>query len=97
MDELEKLQAQIAELQRKAEEISFQKKATVIEELKSKIRAYGLTPKDLGFTGKTSSKAGTSVAVKYRQGDHAWSGRGRKPKFVEDHIASGGKLEDLLA
>lgn len=40
MDELEVIQQQIAELQKKAE---------VLEEVKSKIKAYGLTAKELGF------------------------------------------------
>lgn len=95
MDDLEKVQAQIAELQRKADELLHQKKAAVIEDVKAKIKAYGLTAKDLGFVGKSSSKAGTTVAIKYRYGEHSWTGRGRQPKFVVDYIAAGGKLEEL--
>lgn len=94
MDDLEKIQAQIAELTRKAEELSTQKKAGVIEEVKAKIKAYGLTPKDLGFSGK-SSKAGSTVSVKYRHGDHTWTGRGRQPKWVVDYLAAGGTLESI--
>ena len=39
------------------------------------------------------------VAPKYRNPDNSrevWSGRGRKPKWVEDKVAGGSKLEDLL-
>ena len=39
------------------------------------------------------------VASKYRNPDNSrevWSGRGRKPKWVEDKLAGGGKLEELL-
>jgi DNA-binding protein H-NS len=39
------------------------------------------------------------VAAKYRNPDKAsdeWSGRGRKPKWVEDKLASGKSLDDLL-
>ena len=39
-----------------------------------------------------------SVAPKFRNPDNAaeeWSGRGRKPKWVEGKLASGTKLEDL--
>lgn len=39
--------------------------------------------------------AGTTVPIKYKHGDLTWSGRGRQPKFVQDYVASGGKLEDL--
>lgn len=39
------------------------------------------------------------VAMKYHNPDKhtdVWSGRGRKPKWVEDKLAQGRKLEDLL-
>lgn len=100
MDELEQIQAQIAELQKKAEEITNQKKSAVIEDMKSKINAYGITAKDLGFgfgdkvaKGATTSKP---VAIKYKQGDKTWTGRGRQPKWVVEHLEGGGKIEDLL-
>ena len=98
MDELERIQQQIAELQKQAEEISLKKKQVIIDEIKAKIKAYGITGKELGFKGKgDSAKQSTPVPVKYRQGENTWSGRGRYPKFVADHLAAGGKIEDLLA
>lgn len=98
MDELERVQAQIAELARKAEELLQQKKPSVIEDIKVKIKAYGITAKDLGFLEKkpVSSMAGTTVPPKYRLGDLTWTGRGRQPQFIEEYIAQGGTLEDLL-
>ena len=39
------------------------------------------------------------VAPKYRNPDNhseTWSGRGRKPKWVEDKVAGGKSLDDLL-
>lgn len=41
----------------------------------------------------------TQVAPKYRNPDNhseTWSGRGRKPKWVEDKMAGGKSLDDLL-
>jgi DNA-binding protein H-NS len=68
--------------------------------LKAKIKLYGITAKELGFGGSTVSVSTTTtktpVAVKYRSGDFTWTGRGRQPKFIVDHIATGGKIEDLL-
>lgn len=64
--------------------------------MKAKIKAYGITLKDLGLTGKGSSQSGISVAAKYKHGDLTWTGRGRQPKFVMDYIAAGGTLEELL-
>jgi DNA-binding protein H-NS len=59
--------------------------------------------------GKETSRRGTrhvkqddrrrGVSAKYRNPDNpveTWAGRGRKPKWVEDRIAQGASLEDLL-
>ena len=97
MDELELIQQQIAELQKKAQEIQQQKKAEVLEEVRAKIKAYGLTAKELGFGNveKTEDKRSQPVAIKYRSGNETWTGRGRKPKWLEVYLANGGKLEDI--
>ena len=37
------------------------------------------------------------VAAKYRSADGMeWTGRGRKPAWVVEHLAKGGSLDDLL-
>lgn len=97
MDELEKIQQQIEELQKKAHEIQQQKKSAVLEEVRAKIKAYGLTAKELGFGGveKTEDKRSQPVPIKYRSGEQTWTGRGRKPKWLEVYLANGGKLEDI--
>ncbi len=38
------------------------------------------------------------AAVQYKNpanADQTWTGRGRKPQWVNDHLSKGGKLEDL--
>lgn len=98
MDELENLQKQIADLQKKAAELALQKRIPIIEELKNKIKLYGITAKELGFAEKSgaSSTKTSTVPVKYRQGDLTWTGRGKRPRFIVDYLAGGGKIEDLL-
>ena len=99
MDDLEKVQAQIAELQKKSEELIAQKKPAMIEEVRAKMKAYGITTADLSgkhVVQKVSSLVGSVVPVKYRQGEHTWSGRGQQPAFIKAYIAGGGKKEDLL-
>ena len=95
MDELQQIQAQIATLQEQANQLLIKKKAEVISEIKSKIKAYGLSSKDLGLES-VEGKSRQTVAIKYRLDANTWTGRGRKPKFVEDYLATGGSLEDLL-
>lgn len=101
MDELEKIQQQIADLQKKAHEIAAKNKSQVIDEIKAKIALYGLTASDLGLVGTRTRAAGETkarkpVAVKYKHGDDTWTGRGMKPKWVTKYLADGGKLESLL-
>lgn len=99
MDELAKIQAQIEELQKKAHELQQQKKSAVLEEVKAKIKSYGLTAKELGFGSvekSTDDKRSQPVAIKYRSGENTWTGRGRQPKWIVEYVSAGGKLEDLL-
>jgi len=101
MDELEQIQQQISALQKKAEEIARQNRSVVIDEIKAKIKAYSLTAKELGLVNKgvslkSTSLKGSTAAVKYKQGDDTWTGRGKQPKWVADYIAKGGNLNDLL-
>lgn len=93
MDELEQLQNQIRELQHKAEQLAAQKKAAAIAEVKALIHTHGLTARDIGFGSGEGKKI--IVPVKYRIGDQTWTGRGRAPKFIEEFLANGGKLEDI--
>ena len=98
------IKAQIAALQTQAEEIRRNEIKSVISELKSKIAEYGITAQQLGFvagapaTSTSISVARNPVAAKYASADgqNKWTGRGIAPKWVQDHIASGGSKEDLL-
>lgn len=98
MDELEQIQQQIIELQKKAEEIARQNRSTVIEEIKAKIKAYSLTAKDLGLVNKgtTNTVVRSTAAVRYKQGDNTWTGRGKQPRWLAEYIAKGGNLSDVL-
>jgi len=104
MDELQQLQQQIAELQKRANELTQQNKAKVVAEIKKEIALYGITAADLGLSAKpvaTAADIGTKTtrapaAIKYRNGELTWSGRGRKPKWMEEHILIGGSIDDFL-
>lgn len=96
MDELAQIQQQIIVLQKKAEEIAKKNRSTVIEDIKAKIKVYSLTAKDLGLVNKGASPKGSPVAIKYKRGEATWTGRGRQPKWIEEYIAKGGRLDELL-
>jgi DNA-binding protein H-NS len=90
------IQEQIKALQQQADELKKTELDSVIAEVKSKVQQYGLTAKDLGFVTAAKKGSRSAVAPKYAKGEDTWTGRGRQPKWVADHVAAGGKLEDLL-
>ena len=92
--ELDSLQSNIqAELSRKKQE----QKREVVKEVKALLAKYGMTLDDLPGRRRTTGKTKTTVAPKYqdKKSGKTWTGRGRKPKWVADHLAKGGKLADL--
>lgn len=106
------LKAQIKALEEQAEELRKNELTSVIEDMKLKISEYGISAEELGFNLKpvtvytqkpisqqiaeaTSDKK--PVEPKYANAEgKTWSGRGIAPKWVSEHIATGGKKEDFL-
>ena len=95
MDELEQLQKQIEELQRKAEAVKAHKRAEVLAQVRTQVRVYGFSARDLGLP-LDDSKPSIPVAPKYRLGTLTWTGRGRQPRAIADYVEQGGSLEGLL-
>jgi len=68
-------------------------------EVKDLLADFGIGGKVAAGTGKKKASARRStgkVAPKYRNPDDpktTWSGRGRKPKWVEAHLAKHGNLD----
>jgi DNA-binding protein H-NS len=97
------LRARGEKLLAEAEELRVKELNDVIEDIKQKMKSYGLTAQDLGFAGsgatrqRKSSGSTTKSVVKYRgPNGEGWSGgRGRKPRWVTEALAKGKKLEDF--
>lgn len=91
----------ISELQKQAEEIKAREQATVIADIREKIEQYGLTAEDLGFGGKAAAGKKTTAArkvpVRYRDSaGNTWTGRGKRPGWLTQALASGKAMEDFL-
>lgn len=71
----------------------------VLEQMRELAASIGTTPEDLfRRTGRVVEKA--VVAVKYRHPNNpsqTWTGRGKRPQWVTDALASGKTLDDLAA
>lgn len=67
-----------------------------VDAIKAAAQEHGFALADLvGSAVRTVNK----VSPKYAHPENpemTWTGRGRKPKWVEEHLASGKSLDDLL-
>lgn len=94
--ELKQLQKQIpAEIGKREE----QEKKKVLDEVKALAEARGFSIDQLiGGAKEAKVRVSKPVAIKYRHPDNAtltWTGRGRKPQWVEAWLGQGRKLEEL--
>lgn len=72
-------------------------KANLLKDLEKLASERGFSLSDV-IGGDVEKKAKGSVAIKFRSPSDlnlAWTGRGRQPKWVQEHIANGGTVEDL--
>lgn len=72
-------------------------KERVLSQMRELAASIGTTPEELLRGGRGAVAA---VAVKYRHPDNpdlTWSGRGKRPTWVSEALASGKTLDDLAA
>lgn len=104
------LQAQIEKLQAEAEALKAKELEGVIARIRTAIEHYGITPDQLFRTVKKtkakraaakkaparkSAAKGRPVAIKYRDGNDTWTGRGNKPRWLVARLAEGKQLADF--
>ena len=103
MSKYQELMQQAAELQRQAEEARKHELAAVITQIKGLIAEHHLSASDLGFHGRAGAAARArdgrgTAAPKYRDpaSGSTWSGRGRKPRWLEDALKAGHSADRFL-
>lgn len=102
MSTIAEIRSKIKALQTQEAEMIAKEKAAVIDEIKKKIADFKITSAELGLGKMVVRKTvpttapGAVPVVKYRKGDLTWSGgRGPKPGWVKELIASGGDIEQF--
>src|SRR5688572_26426265 len=100
----QQLQKQIEALQVKAEQAKRDELKEVVAKIKVAIDAYGISPQDLfgtsaaGANKKLAGGKAKSATAKYSDGaGNTWVGLGKRPRWVQEALAAGRKLEDFLA
>ncbi len=101
MSTYQELKAQAEALLIQAEQARKQELATVVSDIKNKMKEYGLTTADLGGAGngtKKTVKSKSDAPAKYRgPAGELWAGGlGRKPQWVAAVLAEGKSLDDFL-
>jgi DNA-binding protein H-NS len=67
-----------------------------LAEIEAFAREKGLTPAELAqLLGKRTRKPAKPKYANPDDPEQTWSGRGRRPRWVQDALESGKKLEDL--
>jgi DNA-binding protein H-NS len=91
------LMAQAQALMAQAEQARKDELASVIADIKAKMKQYGITVADLGTasSGKKVGKSKSTAAAKYRgpNGELWAGGPGRKPEWVRAVLAKGESLD----
>jgi DNA-binding protein H-NS len=100
--EIEKAVAKLAEVERRAALEAAKKVAKAhgfsLEELTGSKTAKKPASDKPAATRKAKGDGRAKVAPKYRNPNNpeqTWTGRGRSPKWVAEHIAAGGSKDDL--
>ncbi len=112
MSNLIDIQSQIEKLQKQAESLKAKEFNNTVAEIRAKMKAFGITIKDLGLKSSQKSKsvkankvnksrkskaAGVPVAAKYKgPKGETWSGRGLAPKWLAALLEQGRKKEEFL-
>ncbi|PTV95260.1 DNA-binding protein H-NS [Rhodobacter aestuarii] len=94
---LSELKALRAKVDRAIVTYEDRKKKEALSELEDVARKMGYSLAEL--TEMTVKKPRKAVAPKYRNPENAeetWTGRGRKPKWVEAALSAGKTIDDLL-
>lgn len=93
---LQDLIAQREALDKKITDARKEERSGALAKAKSLIAEHDLNPAELGFDKRGRKPARSSVKPKFRSPNgETWAGRGRKPKWLEEALNAGRKVEEF--
>lgn len=91
----EELQRLRKETERKLKDYDQRRRAEARAAAERAVKEYGYSLEELVGGAK---RGGSKSVPRYRHPENAsmtWTGRGRQPGWVKEHLAGGGKIEEL--
>lgn len=101
MESLESLRKQRDEIAARIAELEQSERKTAMEQIEKLMEAASIKPEEVvaRISGRKSrTKASPAYPARYRnpeRPEETWCGRGHRPRWVADALASGKALEDL--
>ncbi len=93
---LQELIAQREALDKKINDARKEERSSALAKAKALIAEFDLTPVELGFDKRGRKPVRSSVKPKFRSPTgETWAGRGRKPKWLDEALAAGRKIEEF--
>jgi DNA-binding protein H-NS len=97
VENLKTLEQKIRELQSQADRIRAEERHGAIAQAKELVRQFGLSARELGLSATITSAKRRPSVVKYSDGKgNTWGGVGKRPRWLNDALAQGKKVEDFL-
>ncbi len=98
-NDIDSIDQEIASLIARKQALIDAQRADKLIEAKSLIRHFGFSASELGLSKEGSKKEKARSEAKYANPAkpfQVWAGgKGARPLWVKDHLAKGGKLEEL--
>ncbi len=97
MTTLQELIQQRDELNARIEAMQQELRAQILAEIKATMREYDLRIEDLTSAGKSAKSDRVKAAAKYRDPvtQQTWSGRGKRPNWINEALASGKSMDEF--
>lgn len=95
---LAELKELLPELQKEIEKRTEEQRQQVLTAMRDLAASIGTTPEQLLRSAGRGKPSPAEPAVRYRHPDDpslAWTGKGRKPAWVNEALAAGKRLDEL--
>ena len=88
---------ELKQMHRDIGQLLHDKKEEALEKIRGTMENLGFTIADLAVKKTNGKKEPAQVKYKNEETGETWSGRGQRPKWIQDMIAEGRQLSEFLS